>query len=278
MTMMSERPADRISQAHLRPPAGSIWRSWLEAPFFAVQFLTVVPPSLVRRAPEHDDFGRSDAFFPAVGLLLGSVLAAADWLLAPLVADSVRNVGLVALLAILTGGLHLDGLIDTFDGLFAGPDSARRLEVMRDPRAGSFGVVAVVLMLGLKISAIASLPQTLRIPALVVAPCLGRWGIVLATRTFAYARPTGMGRSFKDAIRWRHVIAASVIALGAAWLLLGVTGVALWVGASVLVLAAGSSAASRLGGLTGDSYGALCELVETSVLIGVGLRIGGVLG
>ena len=276
MTMVSERLAGELPADHGSASSRPGWVSWAQAPFFALQFLTVLPPTFVRRAPDYDDFGRSDAFFPAVGLLLGSILAAADWLLAPYLAESVRNVGLVALLAAMTGGLHLDGLIDTFDGLFAGPDAARRLDVMRDPRAGSFGVVAVVLQLGLKVAAISSLPPPMRGPALILAPCLGRWGIVLVTGAFAYARPSGMGRSFKDSIRWQHVMVASGIAIGGALAMAGLVGAALWLGVSLLVLAAGGWVSGRLGGLTGDIYGAVCELVETSVLVALGLRLGGV--
>ncbi|MFN8636682.1 MAG: adenosylcobinamide-GDP ribazoletransferase [Chloroflexota bacterium] len=276
MTMVSERLAGELPADHGSATNRPVWVSWAQAPFFALQFLTVLPPTFVRRVPDYDDFGRSDAFFPAVGLLLGAILAAADWLLAPYLAESVRNVGLVALLAAMTGGLHLDGLIDTFDGLFAGPDAARRLDVMRDPRAGSFGVVAVVLQLGLKVAAISSLPPPMRGPALILAPCLGRWGIVLVTGAFAYARPSGMGRSFKDSIRWQHVMVASGIAIGGALAMAGLVGAALWLGVSLLVLAAGGWVSGRLGGLTGDVYGAVCELVETSVLVALGLRLGGV--
>jgi adenosylcobinamide-GDP ribazoletransferase len=258
------------------------WRAgvtaWLQAPFFAVQFLTIVPPVLVRRAPETGDFGRSDAFFPLVGLLLGGLLAGLDLTLAPFVGEPVRNVGLVAVLAILTGALHLDGLIDTFDGIFTGPDAERRLDVMRDPRAGSFGVVAVVLVLGLKVAGLFSLPPEMRMPAIVLAPCLGRWGIALVTRAFPYARPVGMGRSFKDSIRWTHVIVASIIAGGASVALLGANGLLLWIGVGMVALGAGTLVTGRLGGLTGDTYGALCELVEASVLIVLGLRLPGLAG
>jgi adenosylcobinamide-GDP ribazoletransferase len=251
---------------------------WVQAPFFALQFLTIVPSVLVRRPPRPADLGRSEAFFPLIGLALGGLLAGADVALQPILGQSVRDVLLVALLATLTGALHLDGVIDTFDGLFAGADRERRLAIMRDPWAGSYGVVAVVLVLAMKLAALSSLPPSIRSVALIIAPCLGRWGIVFATGTFPYARPEGMGRAFKESIRLQHVILAGAIALYAAWVGAGLAGLLLWltVGSSVIVAARLISA--RLGGLTGDTYGAICELTEAAVLVALGLRIGSLAG
>jgi len=245
--------------------------SWLQAPFFALQFLTVLPP-LVGRAPRTADLGRSEAFFPLTGLLLGSALALVDQLLTPYVAPLVRDVALVAILAILTGALHLDGVVDTFDGLFTSTTPERRLEIMRDPRAGSYGVVAVTLLIALKIAALSSLPPAMRTPALIVAPCLGRWGIVLATGAFAYARPEGMGCDFKGSIRPAHVLVAGAIALVAAGGLGGVTGLLAWTAGSLAVLFGGQWVAGRLGGLSGDVYGATCEITETGVLVLFGIQ------
>jgi adenosylcobinamide-GDP ribazoletransferase len=266
----SASTAPRRPSVQSRPPFTIV--SWLQAPFFALQFLTVLPP-LVRRAPQPADLGRSDAFFPLVGLLLGSFLALVDSLLVLVFAPLVRDVVLVIVLAILTGGLHLDGVIDTFDGLFAGRTPERRLEIMRDPRAGSYGVVAVVLLLALKVAAISSLPPAMRTPALILAPSLGRWGIVLATGAFTYARPEGMGRDFKESIRVQHVIVAGAIALGAAGVLAGAPGLFVWTGASLLVLLAGQWIAGRLHGLSGDIYGAICETIETGALVVFGAQV-----
>jgi adenosylcobinamide-GDP ribazoletransferase len=252
-------------------------RSWLHAPFLAVQFLTVLPP-LVRRPLRPCDLGRSESFFPLAGLLLGALLAGTELLLQAVVAQPVRDVLLVALLAALTGALHLDGIIDTFDGIFAHGGRARRLEIMRDPRAGAFGVVGVVLLLALKLAALGSLPQDSRLTAMLLAPPLGRWAIVLVTRTFPYARPEGMGRSFKDAVRWTHVAIAGTMAAVLAWVIAGPGGLMVAGSVSVLALLVARWMAGRLGGLSGDSYGAVCELTEAGVLVALGLQIGGVGG
>jgi adenosylcobinamide-GDP ribazoletransferase len=258
-------------------PGASAPLGWVQAPFIALQFLTVVPP-VVRRVLRPDDLGRSESFFPLVGLALGTVLMLVDLLLASVVARPVRDVLLVALMATLTGALQLDGVIDTFDGLFAGKTPERRLAVMRDPRAGSYGVVAVVLLLGLKVAALGSLPPAMRPFALVLAPCLGRWAIVLSTGAFAYARPSGMGRDFKESIRVRHVVVAGLTALLAAAILAGPYGVLTWTAGSLAVLVAGQWIASRLGGLRGDTYGAVCETVETGALVLLGIHVGSLFG
>jgi adenosylcobinamide-GDP ribazoletransferase len=253
---------------------GGLFESWLSAPFLALQFLTIMPP-VVSDAPRPHDLGRSEAFFPFVGLMLGAVLAVVDRLADPYVAPLVRDALLVVLLAVMTGALHLDGVIDTFDGLFVAGNRDRRLAIMRDPRAGAYGVVAIVLLLGLKVAALASLPAHLRFGSLLVAPCLGRWSIVLVTSQFPYARNEGMGQAFKQSLKWTHVVVAGAIAAEVAVLVLGVSGIAVWFAASTAALIVAHYVASRLGGLTGDTYGAICELVETGVLVALGLTIRG---
>ena len=252
---------------------GASLRTLVTAPVFALQFLTIVPP-LVRRTPRAADLGASDAFFPAVGLLLGFGLAGTDLALAGVLAPMVRDVLLVVFLAAATGALHLDGFVDTFDGLFAPGGPARRLEIMRDPRAGTFGVVAVVMLLLLEVAALGALVPEYRTAALILAPCLGRWAIVMATWLFPYARKEGLGRGFKDGIRAPYALVAGATALIAAGWLGGGFGLGVFAGVSIGVLAIGNLVSARLGGLTGDTYGALCELTEAGVWLAFGLRFG----
>ncbi len=250
--------------------AGGRLADLLVGPVFALQFLTLVPP-LVRREARVGELGASEAFFPLVGLALGALLAGLGMLLAPFLAQSVRDVVLVAMLAVMTGALHLDGLVDTFDGLFTGHTPGERLAAMRDPRAGAYGVVAVVSVLLLKVAALGALSGPARPLALMLAPCLGRWTIVQATWFFPYARPSGVGRAFKDGLRLAHVLLAAAMALAAALWLTGPLGLVLFGGAVAFTGLAGRAMAARLGGLSGDTYGALCELVETGVLLALGM-------
>ncbi len=239
----------------------------------ALGFLTALP---MPRAGEGSPvaLARSVGYFPLVGALLGGALVGLDRLLAPLLPLGVRSALLVGAAVVLTRGLHLDGLMDSCDGLFGGFTPERRLAIMRDPRAGTFGVVAVSLLLILKVAALGALAPELRTAGLVLAPCLGRWAIVQATWLFPYGRKEGLGRGFKDEMRWIHaLLAGASAALVAGWLGAGF-GLGVFAGVSLGVLVLGSVVSARLGGLTGDTYGALCELTEVTVWLLFGLRVG----
>ncbi|MCC6177747.1 MAG: adenosylcobinamide-GDP ribazoletransferase [Chloroflexi bacterium] len=277
MLSRSQHPPARVpvpsTAEDIAAETQSGWRAWLLGPLFALQFLTVVPP-LLRRAPRASEFGAADACFPLVGLMLGAGLYGLDLALAGHVTPFLRDVLLVLALATVTGALHLDGVVDTFDGAFAGRGIEQRLQIMRDPRAGAFGVVAVVGLLLLKVAALGGLNGPERALALCVGPCLGRWSILTATWGFPYARREGLGRAFKDAIRPIHVAVGTAIALAATVALAGPAGVLLVGGAAAAVLLVARLLVRRLGGLTGDTYGAICEIVETLVWLALGLRLG----
>jgi adenosylcobinamide-GDP ribazoletransferase len=206
-------------------------------------------------------------WLPAVGLILGGILAAVDLTLREVpVSSLVVSAVLVVLLLALTGALHADGLMDTCDAVFAHATPERRLEIMRDPRSGAFGVVGIVCIVLLKVVSIDALPPSVRSGYLVLAPTLGRWSIVLLATVFPYGRPTGLGAPLKAAATPRNFVLASVLPVLAC--------AALWpsgplVGLLALCVAVlvGRWLASLLPGLTGDCYGAGCEVVETVVLL-----------
>jgi adenosylcobinamide-GDP ribazoletransferase len=209
-------------------------------------------------------------WFPAVGLLLGGILALADLALQRLpVSSLLESSVLVVLLLGLTGGLHADGLMDTCDAAFAHATPERRLEIMRDPRVGSFGVVGLVSVLLLKVAAIDALPAAVRAQGLLVAPVLGRWAIVLLAAVFPAGRSSGLGAPVKAAASPRLLALASAVPILAC---LGVGPTGPW----LLALAGGSTLligwwlCRLLPGLTGDCYGAACECVETLVLVVAG--------
>ncbi|OLC22022.1 MAG: cobalamin 5'-phosphate synthase [Chloroflexi bacterium 13_1_40CM_68_21] len=168
----------------------------------------------------------------------------------------------LAFLAIASGGLHLDGLADATDGLFAGGDRERRLAAMRDSRTGAFGVVAVGLVLLLEFSALSSIPPAERAVALVVAVMSSRWAMSLAVWSVPAARVEGLGAAFA-----RQVAAIDIVFASATMgLIVGALAPAAAVAAVVLValvvaVAVGALSRARVGGLTGDVYGAIGELV-----------------
>ena len=230
----------------------------------ALQFLTIFPwPRRADRAP--DEIGRGAVFFPLIGFILGALLVLADWLVRPYLSPALTAVTLATLLAVLSRGLHLDGLADTFDGLGAGGPRERMLAVMDDPRAGVFGVVAVVFVLLFKIHAIAALASD-RWRALLIAPTLARWAMAL----FGYratAAKEGLG-----AHMIMHMTGARLFFGTATTLILAIAVVGLR-GLAAMALVAGLALSSklyfhrRLGGVTGDIFGAVAEVSETIVLI-----------
>lgn len=234
----------------------------------ALGFLTRLPV----RATDHGSaaIGRSLAWYPLAGALLGALLAAAVGLLAlglP-AAPAVSAALAVALWVWLSGGLHLDGLADTADAAAAGGDRSRRLAIMQDPRSGPAGVVAVVLVLLAKYAALASLLEAgSAASALLVAPIIGRALVVAAFLTTPYVRAGGLG----DALAHQHSRSACRAALGLTLLAI----LALGSTAGVLsLLFAGTCFGlwrrwnlRRLGGFTGDPAGALVEMSEVLVLI-----------
>jgi adenosylcobinamide-GDP ribazoletransferase len=237
----------------------------LEPVRLAFAFLTRLPVPVGPAQPLQ--LGAAVAWFPLVGALLG----AAQWLgfatLARALDPLFLGLSLVALGAALTGALHLDGLADVFDGLSGGRgDRARMLEIMRDPRIGAHGACALVLLLVGKILASAELCSHGHWQPLAAAPVCARFAAVLLIRMFPYARPDGLGRAFHDHSRGSHVIIAalsSALAIG----FIGVSGLALLAVALISAALLALWVQRRIGGLTGDAYGAAIELSELSVLL-----------
>ena len=204
-------------------------------------------------------------WLPVVGFLLGGGLALADLTLGALhVAPLVESTVLVVLLLALTGALHADGLMDTCDAVFSHASPERRLEIMRDPRAGAFGVVGLVCIVALKIAAVDALPGALRLQLLALAPVLGRWSIVLLATTFPYGRAAGLGAPLKAAATPVALAIASLLPL-VGCLVVGPVGLVCSVLAALTALGLGRWLMRLLPGLTGDCYGAVCEVVETVV-------------
>src|SRR5260370_31477085 len=183
----------------------------------AIRFLSVLPMPGSALLFDKDESTSSLVigceYFPLVGLLLALLL----WLLVLLFGHLIPQLALAALLVvalvILTGGLHLDGLMDTCDGLFGGRTRERKLEIMRDSRVGSFGVLGAACVLLLKFALLASIPvQWLPLALLLILPS-ARWSMALALRVFPPARPTGLGSAYHRAVTTRRLLITGLIAL-----------------------------------------------------------------
>ena len=238
----------------------------------AMAFLTIIPIPL--RDDEATPSRLADARFayPVVGALIGLVMAG--------LSEALRAIGapagpsaflLVASAAIISGGLHLDGLADSADGLFLWGDPGRRLGVMRDPHVGSFGVAAIVLVLLGKFAAIEAIGGPSRSIAILGGATVARSLVLVSAGTAPYARPEGTGRFLVEATNRRDAALAAVVALAVGISTAGRGGlIASAVGLSVAIVLTGT-ARRKLGGVTGDTLGALVELGELAFLLVVGL-------
>jgi adenosylcobinamide-GDP ribazoletransferase len=210
-----------------------------------------------------------------VGLGIGAVLFGLDRLFILFLPAAVGSALLLVVLVLLTGANHLDGFIDTCDGMAAGRSPQERLDIMCDSRVGGFGVVGACCLLLVKYVSLLFLPGAYRMAGLLLMPVLGRWAMVYAIFAYPSARKTGMGQTFKEQTdRWKMII-ATLIAIAISVALMKLWGLALMAAIWLSVLVLASFLKGRLGGLTGDTYGALNEVVEVFVLILVPLVGGG---
>jgi adenosylcobinamide-GDP ribazoletransferase len=236
----------------------------------AAGFLTVLPV-LDSRPRSAEEVAASFGFFPLVGFAIGSVLVAVDWALASAMANGLRAVLVIVTLVILTGAIHLDGLADTADALGAGTNQVRALEILHDSRIGTFGTVALFMVLLLKIAALAETPVRTRAIVLFLAPGWSRWAMVAVAHRMRYLRTEGAGAVILQQRGYATLALASVVAIGisavvhqrralqAALITITVT----WLFRAFY---------SRwLGGVTGDLIGAAGELVETALFIALAI-------
>ena len=275
-------------------------------PFFiALQFLTRL--KIVNQTEwSVEDFGKSVVAFPYVGLIIGLILALLYGILSPFIPLVPLMLILVIAEFLITGGLHADGLMDTSDGLFSGRERDRKLEIMKDSRIGSFGVVAFVFVTLLKWQLLTVIPTAEFIPmALIMMPLMSRWSLVLSIRSYPYAREQGMGAAFAN-LAPKHVITYNTLStffmpivilligvilytlLYGAYSIFSIADVGYVVGLGVLVYATlgifqinivsmiityiinrtlNHYIVKQLGGTTGDTYGFVVEVTEVLLLL-----------
>ncbi|MBI2979771.1 MAG: adenosylcobinamide-GDP ribazoletransferase [Chloroflexi bacterium] len=244
----------------------------------ALSFLTIIPLP-IRREISPEEVGRSLGYFPVVGVIIGLILAGLNWLFRWFLPPTVISGLLIVAMVLISGALHLDGFIDTCDGIAGHRTVEDRWRVMHDSRVGAFGVIGVFLLLLVKYVSLSSLPESWLTITLLVMPVVSRWAMVYAVFAYPYARPDGLGLAFKQGASWQRLAIATVITL------LTVTLLAWWAGDSyfylaglvimmviwVVVVVMADYLQRKLSGLTGDTYGAINEVAEVSVLILIGL-------
>ena len=228
----------------------------------AIRFLTILPlPG--RRGTAETDLARSVAFFPLVGILLGAAAALVAWCASlaapPLLASAV----LIVVLLGFSGGLHLDGLSDSADGLLSARPKEKTLEIMRDSRVGAMGVMAIVCVLLVKFASLASVSQEHFWRTALLMPLAGRSVMVVQMALLAYVRPNGLAQVFCGRRPYWAALQAVVILALAGWLVLGIAGLVIAGVCLALTLGLAAYYRCRIGGATGDTFGATCEIIET---------------
>ena len=232
----------------------------------ALSFLTIIPLPW-RREVSPEQVGRSIGYFPVVGIIIGLILAGLYWLLRLVLPSAVVSGLLLVCLVVLTGGLHLDGFVDTCDGIAGHKTPEARRQVMRDSRAGAFGIVGVCCLLIVKYVSLNSVPDSLMMMTLVLMPVVSRWAMVYAVFAYPYARPSGLGKVFKQAASQRRLAIATLVALAVAIPWFRLAGLVIMLGVWVIVVAMAAYLKRKFSGLTGDTYGAINEVAEVGVLI-----------
>ena len=233
--------------------------------FVAVQFLTRLPVPRIDGF-EPGDLARSAVYFPAVGAIIGMLLAATSWCLHA-AGPWVSGLTTLVVWIWITGALHLDGLGDVADGLGASHGASDRFdEVVEDPHVGSFAVVAIALQIVAKLVLLAHIADGSRAWALVLIPAWARWGTLVWSRSLPPMK-AGLGRRLSHCVSWGGI---------AMWgVLLGVVSALVARPALAALLAVPLIALYwryRLGGVSGDCLGAGVEIAETLLLLAFALR------
>ena len=232
----------------------------------ALNFLTIIPVPW-RRDVSPEELGRSLGYFPLAGIVIGLILAGLNWTLGWILPSAVVNVLLIVSLAVISGALHLDGFADTCDGIAGHKTVEARWQVMHDSRVGGFGIVGVCLLLLVKYVSLNSVPEPLLMTTLIIMPVVSRWAMVYAIFAYSYARPSGLGKVFKQEASWLRFTMATLIALAVAIVLARLAGLIIMAGIWVMVVLMAAYLKRKFSGLTGDTYGAINEVSEVCVLI-----------
>ncbi len=230
----------------------------------AFQFLTIFP-TLIHRMFTSREMGQAVAWFPLVGLVLGLLLYSVHYTAQLIFPANVSAALTIFAWVIFTRAFHLDGFMDTCDGLFGGFTSERRMEIMKDSRMGAFGVAGGILVLLTQYSALESSVNAFA--ALILATTLGRWASPLVIHAFPYAREDGLGSEMKRNVHLKEIIIATLIAGLASWFLYGWLGFALMLGAAMIAILISLYVMRLIPGLTGDIYGTVTTTIEMLVLL-----------
>lgn len=231
-----------------------------------LQFLTRIPVPVTIEATS-EDYGKGLVFAPVIGLLIGAMLAGVGYLLNMVFPAYTAAALIIIFYIVITGGLHLDGLGDTFDGLFSNRPKERILEIMRDSRVGTNAVLAIVSVLVLDITLLGSFDNGHILKIILLMPVAGRIGSLVSSGFSTYARSgEGLGKSFIDWCGTREVAAGLVIYFVIFFAVAGIPGLICSLVPPVAAFINVKLLGRKIGGATGDILGAVCEINQTIFL------------
>ena len=236
-------------------------REWMRLAAVAVQFLTRIP---VRVRFEPGDLRRAAGAFPAVGVLVAAVGIGVRWSLAPWLGRPLATIVALAAMVITTGAFHEDGLADAADGLWGGETPDERLRIMRDSRLGTYGTLALIIVFGIKVVALAPMSLTAFAATLVPSMALARGSSLPLMRAIAPA-PGSLATLAGAPSAWGWIVAGVTCACSLAGF-----GVWAWlpvIAAGLVTVGAGAIVRAKVGRINGDQLGAANQLVEVAVLL-----------
>lgn len=232
----------------------------------ALQFMTRIPLKINIDMTE-DEFGSSSKFFPLVGLTIGIILSLAYMLLTNIFPFSVVAALIIVMEIVLTGGIHLDGFLDTMDGILSARERERMLEIMKDSRVGAHSVTALFCLLLLKYSILISLPLKYAPIIILLMPVIGRFMMLFCVAFFPYARKKGLGKIFWLQTKKEYLYFNLVVLIVIFLIILPYKFLALIPLTFILIFLLILKINKILQGHTGDTYGAICEISEVVFIL-----------
>ncbi len=235
---------------------------------YALRFMTIIPIKW-KEGEDMRSVARSISFFPVVGLIIGFTNYSIFYISNLIFSPFLTSVIVVCWWIFITGGLHLDGLSDTSDGVWGGTTKERRLEIMKDSNTGVFGVLSLIAFLLLKTSTLTELfnfhTESIK-SILITVPVLGRWISVFSIYCFKTAKKDGLGYFFKEKMRLIELLISLLFTTLIIFFFNGLPGMIILLCVTIISFPISLFFTKKLGGLTGDVYGTLCEITELLAL------------
>lgn len=241
----------------------------------ALTFLTIVPLKIKNgESSDTKHFGLAMAMFPLVGLIIGLTIFVANYLSLKYFSNEISAALILFLLFIITAGLHADGFMDTVDGVVGSKgdwNKEKIFKIMSDPNTGAAASAAFTLLMILKWALLVEISSSGHLTALILIVVLSRWSLIFITYLFPYAKEVGMGKAFKDSLNLVHIFISLVMTLiitaVISFYFLSLTALLMLPIVTVVSFAIAQYFKSKLGGITGDILGFICEVSEIIFLI-----------